>query len=107
MSGAFGDMGNLLKQAQKMQKDLERAREDLKSARVEGSAGGGAVRVEVDGDGKILAVHIQPEALGTKDPGMIEDLVLAAARDAQTKANALREERIGRVSGGLNLPGLF
>lgn len=107
MSGAFGDMGNLLKQAQKMQKDLERAREDLKTARIEGSAGGGAVRVEVDGDGQVLGVRIQPEALGAKDPGMIEDLVLAAARDAQAKATALREERIGRVSGGLNLPGLF
>lgn len=107
MSGAFGDMGNLLKQAQKMQKDLERARADLKTARVEGSAGGGAVRVEVDGDGQVLGVRIQPETLGARDPGMIEDLVLAAARDAQTKATALREERIGRVSGGLNLPGLF
>jgi hypothetical protein len=107
MSGAFGDMGNLLKQAQKMQKDLERAREELKSARLEGSAGGGAVRVEADGDGRILAVKIQPETLGSKDAGMLEDLVLAAARDAQAKANALREERIGRVSGGLNLPGLF
>ncbi|HZO08526.1 MAG TPA: YbaB/EbfC family nucleoid-associated protein [Myxococcota bacterium] len=107
MSGAFGDMGNLLKQAQKMQKDLERAREDLKTARIEGSAGGGAVRVEVDGDGQVLGVRIQPETLATKDPGMLEDLVLAAARDAQAKANALREERIGRVSGGLNLPGLF
>jgi len=101
------NMQQIMKQAQKMQKDLERAREDLKSARVEGSAGGGAVRVEVDGDGKVLAIRIQPETLGGKDPGMIEDLVLAAARDAQTKATALREERIGRVSGGLNLPGLF
>ena len=107
MSGTFGEMGNLLKQAQKMQKDLERAREDLKTARIEGSAGGGAVRVEVDGDGQVLGVRIQPEALAAKDPGMLEDLVLAAARDAQAKANALREERIGRVSGGLNLPGLF
>jgi DNA-binding YbaB/EbfC family protein len=107
MSGAFGDMGNLLKQAQKMQKDLERAREELKSARVEGRSGGGAVRVEADGDGQILGVKIQPEVLRGAEPGMIEDLVLAASRDAQTQAAALREERIGRVSGGLNLPGLL
>lgn len=107
MSGAFGDMGNLLKQAQKMQRDLERAREELKAARVEGSAGGGAVRVEADGDGQILGVHIQPEVLSGGDAGMLEDLVLAAARDAHGKATLLREERLGRVSGGLNLPGLF
>jgi DNA-binding YbaB/EbfC family protein len=107
MSGAFGDMGNLLKQAQKMQRDLERAREELKAARVEGSAGGGVVRVEADGDGQITQVRIQAEVLAGGEAGMLEDLVLAAARDAFAKATALREERLSQVSGGLNLPGLF
>ena len=107
MSGAFGDMGNLLKQAQKMQRDLERAREELKAARVEGSAGGGVVRVECDGEGRIVRVKIQPDVLGSSDAAMVEDLVLAAARDAFAKATALREERLSQVSGGLNLPGLF
>ncbi|HEV8111269.1 MAG TPA: YbaB/EbfC family nucleoid-associated protein [Planctomycetota bacterium] len=107
MSSAFGDMGNLLKQAQKMQRDLERAREELKAARIEGTAGGGAVRVESDGDGQILGVKIQPGILAGADAGLIEDLVLAAARDAFTKVTALREDRLSKVSGGLNLPGLF
>jgi nucleoid-associated protein EbfC len=105
MSGAFGDMGNLLKQAQKMQRDLERAREELKALRVEGTAGGGVVRVEASGDGQITGVRIPPEVLGGQ-AAMVEDLVLAAARDALGKAAALREERLGRISGGLNLPGL-
>lgn len=105
MSGAFGDMGNLLKQAQKMQRELDKAREELKSARVEGSAGG-VVRVELSGDGQIQGVHVAPEAL-TGDAAMLEDLILAAVRDAQARAGALRKELEGKVTGGFDLPGLF
>ena len=109
MSSAFGDMGNLLKQAQKMQRDLELAREELKSSRVTGTAGGGAVSVDADGDGQILAVRIRPSIHGdvAGDTSLLEDLVLAAARDAFAKAAALRQERLSRISGGLNLPGLY
>lgn len=107
MSGAFGDMGNLLKQAQKMQRDLERAREELKTLRVEGTAGGGVVRVEADGNGQIVAVRIQPGILAGAEAGMVEDLFLAASRDAFAKASAQREERLSKVSGGLHLPGLY
>ena len=107
MSGAFGDMGNLLKQAQQMQRELDRAREELRSAKVEGSAGGGAVRVEVNGDGQVQRIHIRPETLETKDAAAIESLVLAAVREGIDKAAALREERLARLTGGLNLPGLL
>jgi DNA-binding YbaB/EbfC family protein len=104
MSGTFGEMGNLLKQAQQMQRELERAREELKKLRVEGRAGGDAVRVEVDGDGVVLKVTIRPEA--NTDARMLEEMVLAAARDAQGRAARQREERMGKVMGGLPLPGL-
>lgn len=107
MSGAFGDMGNLLKQAQEMQRELDRAREELRSARVEGTSGGGAVRVEVDGDGQVQKIHIRPDALASSDAAAVESLVLAAVRDGITKAHALREERLARLTGGINLPGLF
>jgi DNA-binding YbaB/EbfC family protein len=109
MSSAFGDMGNLLKQAQKMQRDLELAREELKTSRVTGTAGGGVVSVDADGDGQILAVRIQASVFGgaAGDASMLEDLVLAAARDAFAKAATLRQERLSRISGGLNLPGLY
>ena len=110
MSGTFGEMGNLLKQAQQMQRELDRAREELKAARVEGTAGGGAVRVEISGEGMVLKVHIAPEAAadGTRrDASMLEDLVLAACRDGIQRATALREERLARVTGGLNLPGIL
>jgi len=115
MSSAFGDMGNLLKQAQKMQRDLELAREELKTARVTGTAGGGVVSVDADGEGQVLSVRIQPSISGLGsgsggaggDTSLLEDLVLAAARDAFAKAATLRQERLSRISGGLNLPGLY
>jgi nucleoid-associated protein EbfC len=106
MSGTFGDMGNLLKQAQQMQRELDRAREELREARVEGTSGGGAVKVEVTGEGQVNRISIRKDA-ASGDAAMLEDLVLAAVRDGITKANALRDERMARVSGGLNLPGLF
>jgi DNA-binding YbaB/EbfC family protein len=110
MSGTFGDMGNLLKQAQQMQRELDRAREELRSATVEGTSGGGAVHVEVTGEGQVNRITIRKDAVpgvAASDVSMLEDLVLAAVRDGITKANALREERMARVTGGLNLPGIF
>jgi nucleoid-associated protein EbfC len=106
MSGTFGDMGNLLKQAQQMQRELDRAREELRTTSVPGTSGGGAVRAEVSGEGMLLRISIRPDVLEGAEPSLIEDLVLAAVRDGITKANALRDERLARVSGGLNLPGM-
>jgi DNA-binding YbaB/EbfC family protein len=106
-SGSFGDMGNLLKQAQQMQRELDRAREELRTALVTGTAGGGAVRVDATGEGMIVRVSIAPDAVAQNDAGLLEDVVLAAARDALTQAGALRQERMARVTGGLNLPGIL
>lgn len=106
MSG-FGEMGNLLKQAQQMQKELDRAHEELRTARIEGVAGGGAVRAEVDGHGEIVRVKLAKECVDPAQHAMLEDLVAAAVRDAQKRSEKLRKERLGKVTGGLNLPGLF
>ena len=103
MSGTFGEMGNLLKQAQQMQREIDRAREELKKARLEGSAGG-AVRVEVDGEGGIARISIQPEAAG--DVRLLEEMVLAALSEAQARASKMRDERMSKVMGGLPLPGI-
>ena len=107
MSGSLGDMGSLLKQAQQMQRELDRVRDELKHAVLEGTAGGGAARATVSGDGRALSVHISDEVAKSGDRSMIEDLVLAAVRDALDQAEALRQEQMGRVTGGMNLPGLF
>lgn len=107
MSGTFGEMGNLLKQAQQMQRELDRAREEIARARVEGSAGGGAVKVEVSGEGMVLKVHVKPELAATGDAAQIEETVLAALRDGLTRAATLRQERMNKVTGGISLPGIM
>lgn len=107
MSGSLGDMGSLLRQAQQMQRELDRVREELRRSVVEGTSGGGAVRVEITGDRRVQSVQISDEAFAGQDKALLEDLLLAALRDGLTKAEALAEESMGRVTGGMNLPGLF
>ena len=107
MTGSFGELGSLLKQAQQMQRDLDRVREELRTKTVEGTAGGGAVRVLVTGDRQVSKVEIAPELLAKPDKQMLEDLLLAALRDGIAKATRMSNESLGRVTGGINLPGLF
>ena len=107
MSGSFGEMGNLLKQAQKMQKAMDEAREELRAATVEGTAGGGVVCATVRGDGQVEKIEISDEALRQGDKSLLEEMVLAAVRDGIARANRLSEERLSKVTGGLNLPGLM
>jgi DNA-binding YbaB/EbfC family protein len=99
-------MGNLLRQAQEMHRQMEKAREELRKTQLEGSAGGGAVRVAVNGEGQVLKIEISKEAFESHDKTLLEDLVLAAVRDALSRANVLREESLSKISGGLSLPGL-
>lgn len=99
-------MGNLLAQAQKMQKAMGEAKAALGSERVNGTAGGGAVTVEFNGSGQVLNVSISKEAYGAGLQDM-QELVLLAIKDGQAKAERLREQRMGDVTGGLNLPGLL
>ena len=107
MNGAFGDMGSLLKQAQQMQRELDRVREELKTRTVEGTAGGGAVRVTASGDRTVVKVELSAELLTRPDKTLLEDLVLAATRDAQAKAARLAADAMAKVTGGIQLPGLF
>jgi len=99
-------MGNLLAQAQKMQRAMETAKEQLAAERVEGVTGGGAVRAELDGSGNLLGVSISPEAYGAGREDL-EELVQLAIQDGIDKSTALRDKRMGAVTGGLNLPGLL
>ncbi len=106
MSGSLGDMGNLLAQAQKMQRAMAEAKEALEAEQVQGVTGGGAVSVTLTGSGQLLSVSISPEAYGGGRDGL-EELVLLAMQDGLAKSNKLREKRMGEVTGGLNLPGLM
>ncbi|HIF40287.1 MAG TPA: YbaB/EbfC family nucleoid-associated protein [Planctomycetes bacterium] len=105
MSGSFGDMGNLLKQAQRMQAAMKEAREELDELELVGSSGGGVVGVTVSANGEVKSVRISEEAMKSEDCGLLQDLVLAAVQDALSQAKRTREERLAKVTGGLNLPG--
>ena len=105
MSG-LGEMGNLLKQAQEMQRQLDAVRAELRTRSVEGSAGGGAVRVTVSADRhEVRGVHIAPGA--PADPRALEEAIASAVRDALRRAAEAEREAIGRITGGMNLPGLL
>lgn len=107
MTSSFGEFGSLLKQAQEMQRELDRVRAELARTTCEGTAGGGAVRVLVTGDRQVTKVEIAPEVLATQDKELIEDMVLTALRDGGEKAARLAREAIGKVTGGVSLPGLY
>ena len=97
---------NLMKQAQQIQARLAKAQEELESATVEGSAGGGAVKVVATGRQTIQTVVIDPAAVDPDDVEMLEELVLAAVNDALGKAQELANERLGAITGGLGIPGM-
>ena len=105
MSG-LGEMGNLLKQAQEMQRQLDAARAELRGKTVEGMGSGSLVRVVLSADRhEVRAVHVAPAIAG--DPRALEEAVASALRDALRRAAEAEREAIGRVTGGLNLPGLL
>lgn len=101
MAKGFGDMGNLMKQAQKMQSDLKRVQADLKDRVLEGKAGGDAVVAYVNGAQELLQIKIKPEIIDPDDVEELEDLVVAAVRSALEAARKMSEEETGRVTGGM------
>lgn len=101
-----GNMNNMMRQVQKMQKQMAEAQEKLKDEFVEGTAGGGVVTVKANGHKQITDIAIKPEAVDPDDVDMLQDLVLAAVNDALTKVDALVSQRLGKFTNGLNLPGM-
>lgn len=99
--------GEMMKQAQRMKAELERIQEEAAAKRVEGSAGGGMVTVTADGRGEIVAVKIDPEFAQDGDLEMLQDLIVAATNDALRRARELLTAEMGRLTGGLTLPGLM
>ena len=103
------NMQQLMKQAQKMQQQLVEAQSKLAETQVEGSAGGGLVTAVVTGNGEVVSVKIDPKAVDPDDVESLEDLVVAAVRDAAHNAQELSAEKMGPLAGGLGglgLPGM-
>lgn len=106
--GFGGNIGNLMKQAQKMQKDMEKIQEELKDKIVEASAGGGAITVVATAKKEIKEINIKPEVVDPDDVEMLQDLILAAVNEALRKADEMANAEMGKVTGGLGgLPGMF
>lgn len=107
--GGFGggNMNNLMKQAQKMQKQMEDMQKEMETAEFEATAGGGAVSVKINGKKEILGISIKPEVVDPDDVEMLEDLVLSAVNEALRKVDEETSSKMGKLTGGLNIPGLF
>lgn len=101
----LGNMGNIMKQAQKMQKDMEKKQEELAQRTVEATAGGGAVYVKVNGKKEILEIKIKPEVVDPEDVEMLEDLVMVAANEAIRKAEDMFATEMSKIAP--SIPGLF
>ena len=107
--GGQPNMQQLMKQAQKMQQQLAEAQQQLAEREVSGTAGGGLVTATVTGAGEVVSVKIDPKAVDPDDVESLEDLVVAALRDASANATALQNETMGPLAGGLGglgLPGM-
>jgi DNA-binding YbaB/EbfC family protein len=101
------NLGDIMKQAQRMKAEMDRIQAEVAARTVEGSAGGGMVMAVANGKGELLSVRIDPEAVKGEDIEMLQDLVTAAVNDALRKARELLTQEVSRLAGGLNLPGLF
>jgi len=98
---------HLLRQIQQMQARLQKIQEELEQAQVTASAGGGAVQVTVSGKLRVLAVKIHPSAVDPDDLGMLEEMVQSAVNSALDQAQALAQERLSQVTGGMKIPGMM
>ena len=92
---------------QKMQADMLKMQEDLKKRTVEASAGGGAVTVVVSGKKEVKSVKIDPSAVDPEDVEMLEDMILTAINDGMKQIDEMTEKEMGKVTGGMKLPGMF
>jgi DNA-binding YbaB/EbfC family protein len=101
-----GGLSNMMKQAQALQENMQKAQEEMARLTVTGQAAGGKVTVEMSGKYAVRRVHIDPQLLAG-DPGMLEDLVTVAVNDAVAKVEAAVQERYAGMTGGLGLPAGF
>jgi DNA-binding YbaB/EbfC family protein len=100
-------MGGMLKQAQKLQNQMVKLQSELAERTVEATAGGGMVKVVANGGQRIVSIEIEPEVVDPEDVEMLQDLVLAAANDALTRAQQMVSDEMGKLTGGMNIPGLL
>lgn len=101
------NMGELMKQAQQFQQQLSKIQEELGTKTVTGSAGGGMVTVTFNGRSELVDLVIEPEVVSPGDVRMLQDLIRSAVNDGLVKAKQLGQGELGKLTGGMNIPGLF
>lgn len=102
-----GNMQQLARQAQKLQQQMTKMQEEIEAREFEATAGGGMCIAKVNGKKEVLSIEIKPEAVDPDDVEMLQDLVLAAVNEALRAAGETMEREMGKMTGGLGMPGLF
>ena len=105
--GMPGNMNNILKQAQKMQENMQKMQAELEAKEIESSVGGGAVTVKVNGKKELIDINIKPEVVDPDDIEMLQDLVISAVNEALRKVDDAQSSQMSKMTGGMNIPGLF
>ncbi len=105
--GGGANMNQMIKQAQKMQEQMLKMQEEMESKTFEAAAGGGAVKVVIDGKREVQEVVLSPEVVDPDDIEMLQDLIVAAVNEGLRKVEADSSAQLGSITGGLNIPGLF
>lgn len=100
------NFGNIMKQAKKMQEQMGKIQEELETKTVEAQAGGGMVRVVVNGKFNVVSIKIEKEVVNPEDMEMLEDLILAAVNEGVRKAQEMASQEMAKITGGLGIPGL-
>ena|SRR5580698_5751463 len=103
----MSNLGKLMKQAARMQQQMEQVQSQLAARTVEATSGGGAVKVTAKCDGTISAIKIDPQALNPSDAQLLEDMLLTAANQALGQAKDIANSEMGKITAGMNLPGLM
>ena len=98
--------GNLAKMAQQMQAEIVRVQTEISALQLEGTAGGGAVKAVVNGNGEVVSISIDKEVVDPEDVDMLQDLITAAVNDGVHRVKEVAAEKMARVTGGMNIPGM-
>ena len=107
MGGGPSNMQGMIKQAQKMQEDMQKAQEELESKEYKTSAGGGAVEAVISGKKEILSLTIRPDVVDPEDIEMLQDLIISAVNEGLRQVEDESNEQMQKITGGMNIPGLF
>ena len=101
------NMKNLMKQAQQLQSKMAKMQEEMAEKTIEASAGGGMVKVVANGKQEVVSIHIEKEVVDPEDVEMLQDLILAAVNEALMQSQKMVSDEMGKLTGGMNIPGLM